>query len=67
LLRNGLSSMLIDDFVGIPRDCAEIEIKKAYRRESLKHHPDKVRPDYLNHIPERNVCYRAEMKRNLNW
>ncbi|KIM90142.1 hypothetical protein PILCRDRAFT_811871 [Piloderma croceum F 1598] len=27
--------------LGIPRDCAEIEIKKAYRRESLKHHPDK--------------------------
>ena len=29
--------------VGIPRDCTEIDIKKAYRRESLKHHPDKVR------------------------
>ena len=23
------------------RDCTETEIKKAYRRESLKHHPDK--------------------------
>ena len=29
-------------FAGIPRDCSEPEIKKAYRRESLKHHPDKV-------------------------
>ena len=29
-------------FVGIPRECSEAEIKKAYRRESLKHHPDKV-------------------------
>lgn len=30
--------------LGIPKDCNEIEIKKAYRRESLKHHPDKVTP-----------------------
>lgn len=28
--------------LGIPRDCGDAEIKKAYRRESLKHHPDKV-------------------------
>lgn len=28
--------------LGIPRDCNETDIKKAYRRESLKHHPDKV-------------------------
>lgn len=27
--------------LGIARDCSEPEIKKAYRRESLKHHPDK--------------------------
>ncbi|KAF9012151.1 TPR-like protein [Hymenopellis radicata] len=27
--------------LGVQRDCTEIEIKKAYRRESLKHHPDK--------------------------
>ena len=26
----------------VPRDCSESDIKKAYRRESLKHHPDKV-------------------------
>ena len=29
--------------LGVPRDCNEADIKKAYRRESLKHHPDKVR------------------------
>jgi DnaJ family protein C protein 7 len=29
--------------LGVPRDCSELEIKKGYRRESLKHHPDKVR------------------------
>ncbi|KAI0923347.1 hypothetical protein AcW1_006333 [Taiwanofungus camphoratus] len=29
--------------LGVPRDCNEMEIKKAYRRESLKHHPDKVK------------------------
>jgi DnaJ family protein C protein 7 len=28
--------------LGVPRDCDEADIKKAYRRESLKHHPDKV-------------------------
>lgn len=28
--------------LGVPRDCSEAEIKKGYRRESLKHHPDKV-------------------------
>ncbi|KAF7967739.1 hypothetical protein HWV62_33262 [Athelia sp. TMB] len=27
--------------LGVPRDCGTGEIKKAYRRESLKHHPDK--------------------------
>jgi len=27
--------------LGIQRDCSIDEIKKAYRRESLKHHPDK--------------------------
>lgn len=26
---------------GVARDCSVTEIKKAYRRESLKHHPDK--------------------------
>ena len=28
--------------LGVTRDCGETDIKKAYRRESLKHHPDKV-------------------------
>ncbi|KAH8091743.1 hypothetical protein BXZ70DRAFT_953084 [Cristinia sonorae] len=27
--------------LGLPRDCSEADIKKAYRKESLKHHPDK--------------------------
>jgi DnaJ family protein C protein 7 len=27
--------------LGVPRDCSETDIKKGYRRESLKHHPDK--------------------------
>ncbi|KAG1774160.1 hypothetical protein EV702DRAFT_1270163 [Suillus placidus] len=29
------------NILGIAKDCTELEIKKAYRRESLKHHPDK--------------------------
>ncbi|SJL05392.1 related to tetratricopeptide repeat protein 2, dnajc7 [Armillaria ostoyae] len=27
--------------LGVPRECSTADIKKAYRRESLKHHPDK--------------------------
>ncbi|TFK20257.1 DnaJ domain-containing protein [Coprinopsis marcescibilis] len=27
--------------LGVDRECSEAEIKKGYRRESLKHHPDK--------------------------
>ncbi|KAG8954533.1 hypothetical protein FRC03_011441 [Tulasnella sp. 419] len=27
--------------LGVTRDCTEVEIKKAYRKESLIHHPDK--------------------------
>ncbi|KAG6334264.1 hypothetical protein ID866_4821 [Astraeus odoratus] len=27
--------------LGVQRDCSELDLKKAYRRESLKHHPDK--------------------------
>lgn len=27
--------------LGVSRDCSDIEIKKAYRKESLVHHPDK--------------------------
>jgi DnaJ homolog subfamily C member 7 len=29
--------------LGVARDCSDADIKKAYRKESLKHHPDKVR------------------------
>ncbi|TFK90917.1 protein prenylyltransferase [Polyporus arcularius HHB13444] len=27
--------------LGVERECTDVEIRKAYRRESLKHHPDK--------------------------
>lgn len=33
--------------LGIARDCDDRDIKKAYRRESLLHHPDKVYKDVL--------------------
>lgn len=29
--------------LGVGKEAGEADIKKAYRRESLKHHPDKVR------------------------
>jgi DnaJ family protein C protein 7 len=28
--------------LGVARDYSEAEVRKGYRRESLKHHPDKV-------------------------
>ena len=37
--------------LGVSRDCNDVDIKKAYRRESLKHHPDKVgRSGFLQDI-----------------
>jgi len=37
--------------LGVSRDGNEGDIKKAYRRESLKHHPDKVgRSDFLQDV-----------------
>ncbi|KAL0954123.1 hypothetical protein HGRIS_005265 [Hohenbuehelia grisea] len=33
--------------LGLKTNCTEVEIKKAYRRESLKHHPDKVQSRLL--------------------
>lgn len=36
--------------LGVPRECDEHDIKKGYRRESLKHHPDKVRVPLTAHF-----------------
>jgi hypothetical protein len=39
--------------LGVPHDCNEADIKKAYRCKSLKHHQDKVRnprvPSFISH------------------
>ena len=42
--------------LGVPRDCNETDIKKAYRRESLKHHPDKVRRPSFPNCPFSRLC-----------
>ena len=52
--------------LGIPRDCSDSDIKKAYRRESLKHHPDKVGITSFRRLETRlfNIVFRAETRRN---
>lgn len=44
--------------LGVERDCTDAEVRKAYRRESLKHHPDKVRLNvigFLIHVHHMNL------------
>ena len=56
--------------LGVARDCSDADIKKAYRKESLKHHPDKVEDltDFtLRPLLIRIYLYRVEMKRNSSW
>jgi DnaJ homolog subfamily C member 7 len=56
--------------LGVPRDCNELDIKKAYRRESLKHHPDKVSKIscvIFGGVRVLTVNERVEMKKNSNW
>jgi len=56
--------------LGVSRDCTEIEIKKAYRRESLIHHPDKVSfsfPSLSDPPAQSGSGDRAATKRNSNW
>ena len=48
--------------LGVPRDCNEADIRKAYRRESLKHHPDKVCAS--SHQPP---CWRTESGGELSF
>jgi hypothetical protein len=53
--------------LGVPRDCNEAEIKKGYRRESLKHHPDKVCTcidRFSKRYKSLNLHTRVETKKN---
>ena len=51
--------------LGVSRDCNDADIKKAYRRESLKHHPDKVgRSGFLQDVFVMHGFDREETKRN---
>lgn len=52
--------------LGVSRECTEVEIKKAYRRESLKHHPDKVRDFTWRITPLLTDYSRVETRRNSN-
>jgi len=54
--------------LGVARDCSEAEIKKGYRKESLKHHPDKVsRSCFLVPFPISAMLVRAATKKNSSW
>ena len=58
--------------LGLARDCSQSDIKKAYRRESLKHHPDKVTffpcSLFLTFLfLTEFLSIRVVTKRNLNW
>jgi hypothetical protein len=54
--------------LGVARDCNEADIKKAYRRESLKHHPDKVRlADFLRFSYRFLMPGRGVMRRSSSW
>ena len=52
--------------LGVQRDCTEVEIRKAYRRESLKHHPDKVRVSMLAVMICVHPMSRVETRRSSN-
>ena len=49
--------------LGVNRDCSDTDIRKAYRRESLKHHPDKV---CFCHSPS-GVRYMLNIRLCLGW
>ena len=55
--------------LGVARDCNEADIKKAYRRESLKHHPDKVRLDslFFFFVVSSNAASRVVTRKSSSW
>jgi hypothetical protein len=60
--------------LGVAKDCGDMDIKKAYRRESLKHHPDKVILNFHSFFSNlsffsdpRTMFHRVVMKRSSNW
>ena len=65
LLKKLINLNSILALVGLAKDCNDADIKKAYRRESLKHHPDKVRTSDILIIGWLiRWVFRAEMKRS---
>ena len=58
--------------LGVHKGCNDGDIKKAYRRESLKHHPDKVSFFFfgvviISSFDARILLYRVVMRKNSNW
>lgn len=57
------------DVLGVPEDASEDEIKRAYRREALKHHPDKNPgdPDAGERFKKVGAAYENLMKGGGDW
>lgn len=51
--------------LGLPRDAAEAEVKKAYRNLALLNHPDKAGPTGLEKMKQINVAYELIIDREL--
>ena len=51
--------------LGLERDCSEKDIKQAYRKMALEHHPDKLGANATEEDQQRFMDVRAPRSRTL--